>query len=452
MPSPSSSPPSPSLRSPPKPTATIVRSTKGLFRNGAWHCNCSPRLKAVQKTAKRKTKNQGRTFYCCPVDKNEGNRCDFFLWTEDAHERARNSLLSNNRSEMTSPPQKPKKQMTLHESLTPRQDKRKLEERTPLTKLSELQSVVNGASTSTSSLAPAPALESSSKSSATAQGSTIRGRREIALSWPDEDIYGTSSDEAEVDSPTRSRSTRNGGLQPSMMPKTTITRAAGSKRKQPTGEDDNYDISSGAEEELAAIAEKSSETSRTLGRYRDAFITPNSQHVTDMKDGLPTPSLTREPAEQVCRRLFTETRESSSNSAKNTSNAKRQRVEDQSAATQSNAPTRAQSSTTVVTSTTAPSSTPHGLNTPSTSSAGLTQEVMDLLKDEKISESVRNAVRRTLNQHAAQAKGLERGRDIARNATKKAEARIAQLQAKVADLETARVNCRSKLLNCYQES
>lgn len=77
----------------------------------------------------------------------------------------------------------------------------------------------------------------------------------------------------------------------------------------------------------------------------------------------------------------------------------------------------------------------------------------------KLEEPVLRDVRAALERHAAKARGLERGRDASRLAAKKAEARAAELQERVADLENRRRmdaenrrKTRGKLLELYGDS
>ncbi|KAG4216826.1 hypothetical protein PC116_g34693, partial [Phytophthora cactorum] len=90
---------------------------------------------------------------------------------------------------------------------------------------------------------------------------------------------------------------------------------------------------------------------------------------------------------------------------------------------------------------------------------GLTQEIMALLYDQNIDGVVRKKIRGILDRHAARAKGLERGRDASREAAKKAEVKVAELQQRVADLENqrrldseARQKMRTDLMRLYRES
>ncbi|KAM0715030.1 hypothetical protein Q7P37_009495 [Cladosporium fusiforme] len=76
-----------------------TRSTalKGIFADGIWHCNCTPRLPAEHFKVKKEGKNQGRWFYTC--QNQQPQRCDFFLWDEDAKLREEGAVLNNSRTE-----------------------------------------------------------------------------------------------------------------------------------------------------------------------------------------------------------------------------------------------------------------------------------------------------------------------------------------------------------------
>lgn len=70
---------------------------KGVFADGIWHCNCNPRLPAEHFKVKKEGKNQGRWFYTCQNQQHQ--RCDFFLWDEDAKLREEGAVLNNSRTE-----------------------------------------------------------------------------------------------------------------------------------------------------------------------------------------------------------------------------------------------------------------------------------------------------------------------------------------------------------------
>lgn len=70
---------------------------RGLFADGVWHCDCTPRLPAEHFKVKKESKNKGRWFYTCQHAQDK--RCGFFLWDEDAKTREEGAVLSNSRTE-----------------------------------------------------------------------------------------------------------------------------------------------------------------------------------------------------------------------------------------------------------------------------------------------------------------------------------------------------------------
>ncbi|KAK5690673.1 hypothetical protein LTR17_025888 [Elasticomyces elasticus] len=69
----------------------------GLFADGIWQCECSPRLPAEHFQVKKESKNKGRWFYTCQMQ--EPKRCGFFLWDEDAKPRMEAAVLAGSRTE-----------------------------------------------------------------------------------------------------------------------------------------------------------------------------------------------------------------------------------------------------------------------------------------------------------------------------------------------------------------
>jgi hypothetical protein len=68
----------------------------------------------------------------------------------------------------------------------------------------------------------------------------------------------------------------------------------------------------------------------------------------------------------------------------------------------------------------------------------ITDEVIDLLKDQHIAEETAASLRTLLNRHALKISGIAKGRDITRVALKSKDGKIAELQQKVTALEAAR--------------
>ncbi|KAI4154569.1 MAG: hypothetical protein LQ340_001599 [Diploschistes diacapsis] len=70
---------------------------KGLFADGIWKCDCDPRLPAEHFPTKNGGPNHGRWFYTC--QKSQPKRCGFFLWDDHAKNREAHAVLSNSRTE-----------------------------------------------------------------------------------------------------------------------------------------------------------------------------------------------------------------------------------------------------------------------------------------------------------------------------------------------------------------
>lgn len=72
---------------------------RGLFSDGIWYCDCTPRMPAEHFKVKKEGKNQGRWFYTCQQPAEGEKRCGFFLFDEDAKPREASAVLNNSRSE-----------------------------------------------------------------------------------------------------------------------------------------------------------------------------------------------------------------------------------------------------------------------------------------------------------------------------------------------------------------
>ncbi|KAG6363194.1 hypothetical protein INS49_008290 [Diaporthe citri] len=66
---------------------------RGLFEDGQWLCECTPRKPALCLTVKKDSPNKGKRFYTC---QDNPKKCDFFLWEEEAMKRERDALLLHN--------------------------------------------------------------------------------------------------------------------------------------------------------------------------------------------------------------------------------------------------------------------------------------------------------------------------------------------------------------------
>ncbi|KAK7746168.1 hypothetical protein SLS62_009458 [Diatrype stigma] len=433
--------------------------------------------------ARRETENKGRSFYSCQKKSDRGNKCDFFLWSEDARLREVGAVLSNSRSEASGGgPSAAKKQTTLHAAITPRDERRDHTERTPITRAADLGfwGGAGGGAGGSSKGAGAGGLSTTAATTPSAGSSTLKASSSAnnlsSPPPPPEDSDSDFSTDAENELADLADAT-SVAITPAPAPTATATStepATGSKRKREREDDDDDDkyggFSSGEEEQLAAIADRS-------GKERGAaFTTPavgaaRTQNIIDLAGGMPTP-LTGKPVRRVLFSHGTTTgaavdsplSKATADAATATATAtpgsgstKRQRVSgDDGDFLPSPSPPAAATTATTVTTTTPGAATPGG------SAVGdIAQEIMGLLRrgQAQLEEPVLRDVRAALERHAAKARGLERGRDASRLAAKKAEARAAELQERVADLENrrrmdaeTRRKMRGKLLELYGDS
>lgn len=73
------------------------RTARGLFADGGWLCDCTPRLPAERFKVKKEGPNKDRWFYTC--QQSDRKRCGFFLWEDDAKPREEAVVLSGRRTE-----------------------------------------------------------------------------------------------------------------------------------------------------------------------------------------------------------------------------------------------------------------------------------------------------------------------------------------------------------------
>ncbi|KAI0404286.1 hypothetical protein F4802DRAFT_249032 [Xylaria palmicola] len=397
----------------------------GEFRDGYWRCNCDPRLNADLKTVRKDTKDYGRRFWCCPKQRGQGNRCNMFIFLDDANRRERECLMTNGRSEM--------RQTTLDESIILHKGKPK-PPRAAVNRVS-----TPGSPAASSSLASPP--RSPNKPSAPAETSTLKRSNRDTTTQHDE-FYDTTSDEddqedEEVNHHTMPIPTRQNNAQSSAMANTPTTQPGRFERKRSF--EDNFldDLSSSGEEELRAATEMSCRTANTLGKQRDAFTTPSVTRTTNIENGMPTPSLTK--GKSVRRVLQFKDEETGEGSA---AAHKRQCLEHGQQPPHASTSAQLFGTDAVIDQTSSPPSSQE----PVRPSFNLKGEVLGLLESQGIPASVRAELAKTLTRYESQAKGYEQGRDAARKASKEAKDRCAQLQGRVEDLENAREALRAKLL------
>ncbi|KAG8666090.1 hypothetical protein FPOAC2_11185 [Fusarium poae] len=187
------------------------------------------------------------------------------------------------------------------------------------------------------------------------------------------------------------------------------------KRRRDIFEEDEEefsDLGSDEERQMAAIADKSAEKA-----VPKRYTTPSTSRSADVISGLPTPS--------VSRNLFP------------TSNSKRQKQ-----VSFDNTPSRytdTMSSATVSANTT-PSKTPsrqqgHPPSSPPETDYDVTDEVMGLLRGQKVDPKILSSVQNILATAARRTKGIMLGRDTARASLKAKDENIATLQERIAASE-----------------
>jgi hypothetical protein len=243
-----------------------------------------------------------------------------------------------------------------------------------------------------------------------------------------------SGEESEPDTPmpksVRDRTQASG---PSKLPSPpaaameTPSRGSSKRRRDAFEEDEDEfsDIGSDEERQMAVIADKSAEKAAAQRRYN----TPSTSRSADVISGLPTPS--------VSRTLFP------------ASDSKRQKQ-----VSFNDTPSRytdTMSSATLSADTT-PSKTPSKpqdipSSSPPETGFDVTDEVMDLLRGQKIDPKVLSSVQSTLATAARRTKGIVLGRDSARATLKAKDEKIATLQERIAALENRERMHRSQMTN-----
>ncbi|KAK7924849.1 hypothetical protein PG985_006903 [Apiospora marii] len=403
----------------------------GYFTKGQWHCNCQPRLPAIQFQVQRQSKNHGRWFYTCQKPRGAPERCGFFLFAEDARLREEGALFNNSNTEpsATQTPSKRLRQTTLSAAVTPLTKSERRVGSTPITSVAELGRQVG---------VPVAGVSSSSATMRASDKSDGTAAQDVET---DSELEDSSEDELSQAAPS---TVAAGAAAASAKSRPQLTQAGSTKRKRPADEleEEDFGAWSSDEEKQVALITDSASTRGTdsHGRKRDAFATPAaSRTAKGTATGLATPSLTDKPIRRV---LFAEPEIQASS-------AKRQRTDESGSLERPAVATTPSSSQESATAT--PGSHAGALN--------VTDTVMGLLKDQSgLDDEVRAEVRLALQKFEGRAKGLERGRDAARQASKKLEERITSQQARIVALENqrqmdaeARQKMRSGMMKLYSE-
>jgi hypothetical protein len=341
---------------------------KGLFADGIWHCNCTPRLPAEHFKVKKEGKNQGRWFYTC--QNKEPKRCDFFLWDEAAKPREEAAVLSNSRTEpLGRASDGGEVQEGWNAGRAPQQQRGKgLFANTG-------QRHIRGDNESTAS--PTPSYTSptrivppNSSAKRTARDAGLDGEDDDFFSWPltgheEQELVKAADSATEPETPHKAKKT---GVY--------ATPATTGKRKLPWLEQPTTPAT----------------TSKTVADY---FTSPSKRLGT-------TSPLT----------------ETHSNDSVETPRVQK----------------------TVATARTSSPPTRHkdALVNPADGGATLTAEALAALSTTDIPPDVISKLRSILSKHDLKTQGILKGRDISRLALKAKDAKIAELQAKIASLEADR--------------
>lgn len=257
---------------------------------------------------------------------------------------------------------------------------------------------------------------------------------------PSKRIGNSSNANEGIEAPSTSLASTQtlGQTQASTTPLSPSTPSSKRKRngKDAWDPDEFSDLDSDDERQLAEITDWSAQKLTPQRPADDIFTTPaTNRRTTDIVGGLPTPS--------VSRTLFP------------TSEAKRSKTvsfEEPESSDALTTPSKTPSSHSSI-DLASPSSSPPDVT------HDVTEQVMALLKDQKIDPAVLRSVQNVLTTSARQTKGLSMGRDAARAALKDKDKKISQLQEKIRDLENtaaynrkAITNMKSQIIRIYEEN
>ncbi|KAK3722202.1 hypothetical protein LTR37_002635 [Vermiconidia calcicola] len=326
---------------------------RGLFADGIWHCDCTPRLPAEHFKVKKEGKNQGRWFYTC---QKSDKGCGFFLWDEDAKPREEAAVLSGKRTE-------PKRE----------------------------------------------SIQEGWNAGRVREGEQLRGKGLFAQS----ERPAVGADDASTASPTPPPSYR------SVIPATN-----GVKRTVQTAQldDDEFGLADMEDDDLVTAVDSSAFETPQKAQKTGVYATP----ATTTKRKLPwlEPPTTPVPAAKPAENYF--------DTPSKRPRTARPVVEPETPLAPPTTATDASPSP--------PTRYKDALVNPADLASSLTSEVLAALSKGKVSipaETLSN-VRTILTRHDLKNQGVIKGRDISRLAIKAKDAKIAELQARIASLEADR--------------
>ncbi|KAK3615492.1 hypothetical protein LTR56_013805 [Elasticomyces elasticus] len=348
----------------------------GLFADGIWQCECSPRLPAEHFQVKKESKNKGRWFYTCQMQ--EPKRCGFFLWDEDAKPRMEAAVLAGSRTE-------------------------------PMGRQSGGGEVQEGWDAGR-------AQRAARTDGMGARGGSTGGRGMFAQVG----MAGSKprDDGSDMASPTPSRV--------SPPPPYSLTSSSGVKRnaQQAQMDDDSDDeffpwpLTGQEEQELAKAADTAVSVPQTphkaqkMGVY-DTPATTGKRRLPwlEQAQAPQTPATTKPAATDI----------------------------DTPSKTLGAVTSIPDSIPTTITTPSPPSRYKDALSNPADSTSSLTSEALAILQPVTIPPDMRDKLRGVLSKHDLKTQGIVKGRDISRLAIKAKDAKIAELSMRIAGLENARI-------------
>ena len=328
---------------------------KGLFADGVWHCNCTPRLPAEHFKVKKESPNKGKWFYTC--QQSDEKRCGFFLWDEDAKLREESAVLTSRRTEPV------------------------------------VQSGWNAGR----------AREEEVADGVQGKGLFVRNER------------GDAQRAGRANSDTESE---NASPPPSYSSDPPVVNGAKRNVQEAELDDDDEFL-----DELARTVDGAAPETPYKAQKTGVYATP----ATTGKRKLPwleqstTPATTR--LGKDC--FATPSKKSANISASNVGGAEPE--------TPATPPTPADPK-----SPSPPTRHKDALYNPADSASSLTSQVLTTLSSVAIPPDIRESVRSILSKHDLKAQGVVKGRDLSRLALKAKDAKIAELQARIASLEADR--------------
>ncbi|KAK4097529.1 hypothetical protein N658DRAFT_569275 [Parathielavia hyrcaniae] len=411
-------------------TPTQKRHLPGTFKDDEWHCACDPPVKAEFHQVGKDTPNKGRWFYTC--HKPRGEQCGFFLWEDEARAQEtleqrsalcqRSAALSNAGGSMSDlgPANVPAAIAAWRQGRAGPDKEGGIRAETPQSEVAS--TVMSGPLHSPrSSIFPTPPRP---------RQSIFRGNPRIAAN------HSSSSDE-DSDATASARRQSNRTRHPDPATPT-------SKRKRPAidvgggrgGTADLSDVDPDDARDLVELADWSERLHRAQqsqsqqsqqSQFGDGPISP-SRHATRIGNGsLLTPGTGNSfvaPSEPGSKRL----RNAQGLAAPLTPTPART-LNFGLAGAEAAQLWQAQGGQ---------ARSGNAAGGGGGDDADITKAVLDLLKAQPVSAAARQAVRERLNKHALVVRGLETGRNDVREKLKASKLKIAELQARVVDLENER--------------